>query len=123
MPVQHTPGNGQHTLVRIEHTAPGDARVVVEFEDSDDEAGDQIATPGWCIRWALDRFHGGTDLYVALELAHALSSLELNDDTRYMDDAAKKALTAMVDAAKELHEHQAEKRRKRKNERSGDGKR
>jgi hypothetical protein len=124
MPVLHTPGNGQHTLVRIEHTTPGDARVVVEFEDSDDEVGDQIATPGWCIRWALDMFHGGTDLYVALELAHALSSLELNDDdTRYLDDAAKKALAAMVDAAKELHEHQAEKRRKRKSERSGDGKR
>jgi hypothetical protein len=124
MSVQHTPGNGQHTLVRIEHTTPGDARVVVEYEDSDDEAGDQIATPGWCIRWALDRFHGGTDLYVALELAHALSSLELNDDdTRYLDDEAKKALAAMVDAAKELHEHQAEKRRKRKAERSSDGKR
>lgn len=120
MPVRHTPGNGQHTLVRIEHTTPGDARVVVEFEDSDDEEGDGIASPGWCIRWALDRLYGGVDLYIALELAHALSSLELNDDdTRYLDDAAKKALAAMVDAAKELHEHQAEKRRKRKSERSG----
>lgn len=115
MPVRHTPGNGQHTLVRIEHTAPSDARVVVEFEDSDDEYGDEIATPGWCIRWALDRFHGGTDYHVALDLATAGASIELNDEAlRYADDDEKRLVTAMLDAAKELHEHRCEKRRKLK---------
>ena len=121
MSIKHTPGNGQRTLVRIEHTSwPGDAVRRVEFEDSDDQQGDQIAGVGWCIRWALDGIHSGQDQYVALDLADALVSLELDhdNDLRAFDEAEKVLVRAIIDAAKELNEHRREKREKKKAERS-----
>jgi len=119
--IKHEPGEGQHTLVRIEHTSwPGDGVRRVEFEDSDDQAGDNIAGVGWCIRWALDAIHSGDDQYVALDLADALASLELDNDNdlRACDDTENRLVRAMIDAAKELHEHRREKREKKKAERS-----
>lgn len=122
MSIKHQPGEGQRTLVRIEHTSwPGDAVRRVEFEDSDDQAGDNIAGIGWCIRWALDAIHSGDDQYIALDLADALVSLELDNenDLRACDDTENRLVRAMIDAAKELHEHRREKREKKKAERSG----
>ena len=116
MSIKHEPGEGQHTLVRIEHTSwPSDGVRRVEFEDSDDQAGDNIAGVGWCIRWALDALRSGDDQYIALDLADALASLELDDDDdmRACDDTEKRLVRAMIDAAKELHEHRREKRKKK----------
>lgn len=121
MSIKHEPGEGQHTLVRIEHTSwPGDGVRRVEFEDSDDQAGDNIAGVGWCIRWALDAIHSGDDQYIAMDLADALASLELDNDADMgvFDDTEKRLVRAMIDAAKELHEHRRQKREKKKAERS-----
>jgi len=81
MSIKSTHGNGQKTLVRIEwNDGVGGAVRRAEFEDSDDEFGDGVAGPAWCIYYALDMLHGGCQLSVAEECARALALCEEFDD-------------------------------------------
>jgi len=81
MSIKSTHGNGQKTLVRIEwNDGVGGAVRRAEFEDADDEFGDGVAGPAWCIYYALDMLHGGCQLFVAEECARALALCEELDD-------------------------------------------
>jgi hypothetical protein len=116
MSVNHQPGEGQHTLVRIEHASwPGDAVRRVEFEDSDDERNDNIAGVGWCIRWALDALSVGVQLFDALHLAEALASLDWHVEGEPLgDEYENEQIRAMMTAASNVVEYRAEKRNKKR---------
>lgn len=124
MPVRHTPGNGQHTLVRIEHTREaGEAVQRVEFEFSDDlEWIESSAGVGTCFLWALDAITGSSRSRMADEFASALDILDNLDDEPLSLDAEEAVLKQnMIDAACMVMQWKRDKAKQRKSERSGDG--
>lgn len=103
MTIRHEPGDGQHTLVRIEHTSfPGSGVHRVEYEDSDLSPGDNTGSVGMCIRWALDALRN--DNHVVLQdLSEALASLNDWLDMKACPDEQERKLIASLVAAAIQH--------------------
>jgi hypothetical protein len=117
MSVRHVAAEGQHTLVRIEHThEAGDAVQRVEYEFSDDlEAIDSSAGIGPCFLWALDAITGSSRSRMTDEFASALDILDnLDDDPLSLDAEEAELKQNMIDAACMVMQWKRDKAKRRK---------